>query len=107
MVKKINLAITDEDMAFYESVGADPKAILEGMNRQVIQILKRATSIYDGLSAYNEENVADAIVEAGLQLTEEREKRFRRNKEKYQKLHEQKMKSAGKKVKDCPKRKGN
>ena len=105
-MKKVTVTITDEDLNFYKSMGADPQTILEGMNRQVIQVLKRATSIYDGLSAYNEENVADAIVEAGLQLTDEREKRFRRNKEKFAKMKEEKEKSDKIKIKDCPKRRG-
>jgi len=105
MSEKIAIILSDEEKEIYESMGADPLIVIMSVHRQILEVLRKAESLYQGELDYTEENIAAAILEAGITLTKERGERLKkRNKrdERLQKQLEEEKKIA---KKPCPKRK--
>ncbi len=102
MENEIMLVLTDEEMETYNAMGADPKVIILSVHRQILQVLKKAENIYAGTQEYDEKHISQAIIDAGIKLSEDRKKLLEHRKKKTELLNQQKPVKGSAKKKPCP-----
>lgn len=104
MENEIVLVLTEEEMETYKAMGVDPKVAILNVHGQIFRVLREAENIYAVTQEYDEKHISQAIIDAGIKLSEDRKKLLEHRKKKAELLKQQKPVKGSAEKRPCPKK---